>query len=190
MPDKALISELTWRTLDMQRKALPGMPHYVAPDELGELFRPTTRMEKLRINVVSVAVIADNEKDFREFMSRAKKRGALIIVPSAGLVYPLKKTPDEMVALWRNARREGAAKAGGIAKANKDERLFWAGFSKIADRWHLPAKEENASPFLVAEAETSRNTVRSYLGYTREEWQRLTPAKRERILKGKLHVEA
>jgi hypothetical protein len=84
---------------------------------------------------------------------------------------------------------DNAASIGGRANAQRAEKAFWQKFAVIADRWHLPSKKENANKPLLAEADVSRNTVKSYLGYNREEWQRLSDAQRERILKRKANAK-
>lgn len=183
MPDAALISDLTWRSLEMQKKVFPDMPHFIAPDEIKTMLRPSRRAKTLKIHVLSLAIIADNEKDLAEVVALIYGKNATLKCKETGKEYNRSgKNSCQIGEDWRTARRTGAAKRGGQAKAKKDERMFWEGFNKIADRWHLPAKGENASPVLLKEADISRNTVRAYLGYTREEWQKLSQAKRERIL--------
>ena len=183
MTEKALISDLTWRSLEMQRELFKGMPLYELPTDLGAIFRATTRKSEDRFFVASFAIIADSEIDLRDFAKQCKKRKIDICSAEGQTHWRWYNSVQVLVEWWRDARRNGAAKRGGEVKAKKDEILFWQGFNKIKDRWHLPAKKENASPVLLDEAETSRNTVRSYLGYSREEWQKLTQAKRDRILK-------
>jgi hypothetical protein len=182
MPDVAVISDLTWRTLEMQRKAFPDMPHFLIPNELSALFRPTTRKAILRINVLSYAVIADSRDGVDKFIALCRTKKAEVFSKESMTTWRHNQSSASLIDSWVHARRNGAAKRGGDAKAKKDERLFWEGFNKIAHLWHLPAKKQNASPKLLAIADVSRNTVKSYLGYTREEWQKLTQAKRERIL--------
>lgn len=185
MTDKALISDLTWRSLAMQREAFLDMPHFVAPDEIRQLLRPTTRNAKLKIHVVSYGVIADNRADLDEFIKLCKARKVEVVSKEDGTSWHSGQSAASLIDSWIAARRNGVAKRGGQARAVKLEKEFWEVFPKIADRWHLPAKKPNTNKHLLAEIKLSRNTVRSYLGYTREEWQRLTPAKRERILKRK-----
>ena len=80
---------------------------------------------------------------------------------------------------------DSAASKGGRAKANNSLLKFWAGFSKIADRWHL----KDTSKVLMKEAGIKHHdTVRVNLGYTRWEWRKLSDAKRARVLKGKCNV--
>lgn len=184
MADKVLISELTWRSLEMQRQAFPNMPHYVAPDDVATMLRKSTRSDDLHIHVMSLAVIADNEKDFRDFLKLMKERKAYLHAdcPIGFYIYVCQWSVDNAVDCWRRARRNGAAKAGGDAKAENSERKFWEGFAKIKDRWHL----KDTSKALMKEADIGHHdTVRVNLGYTRWEWRRLSDTKRERVLKQK-----
>lgn len=168
----------------MQRDAFPGMPHFMAPDEIPTMLRSSTRKEKLVIHVISLAIIADNETDFREFIALVKKRRAALRIAEQPIVYSSQRG-EGIVRFWRDARRAGAARAGGDATAAKAEAEFWVKFAVIKDRWHLPSKKQNANEPLLAEAGTSRNTVKSHLGFTREEWQRMPDAKRNRILENR-----
>jgi hypothetical protein len=164
MTDKALISDLTWRSLESQRALFKGMPMYELPDDMGTIFRPTTRQLEDRFFVASFAVIAETEKDLREFAKQCKARKTDICSAEGQTHWRWYNSITILVEWWRDARRNGAAKRGGEAKAKKDEIMFWNAFNKIKDRWHLPARRENASPKLLAEADTSRNTVKAYLG--------------------------
>jgi hypothetical protein len=183
MADKALISELTWRSLKMQKDAFPDMPHYIAPDDIATLLRPSTRKDTLRIHVVSLAIMADKEKDFRELLKLIKRRKANIVTIEEG--FTSVGNESHLVEQWRLARRKGAAKRGGEAKSKNSEQKFWDGFTKIADRWHL----KDTSKVLMKEAGIKHHdTVRVNLGYTRWEWRKLSDAKRARVLKGKCSV--
>lgn len=182
MLNRALISALTWRSLEMQREAFPDMPHFIGPDEIPTMLRASTRRETLNIHVVSLAIPADTAQGFLAFMARLRKRKAILHVQELGGTIGRDIGTQRLIALWQAARRNGAAKAGGEENAKRAEREFWEGFAKIKDRWHLPAKKTNASKPLLKEAGTSRNTAKSYLSYTREEWQRLPETKRNRIL--------
>jgi hypothetical protein len=176
MPDVALISELSHHKMQVQKDTYPDMPHFVSPDEIPMMLRPSTRADTLRVHVLSLAVIADNEKDFREFLSMAKKRKAQIVSKLEG---------TSSVEQWKLARRNGAAKAGGDAKSEISEKKFWECFASIVDRWHLPSVKPNTNTLLLKEAKTTRNTVKSYLGHTRVQWQGFSDARRRRILKEK-----
>ena len=186
MTHKALISELSWRSLKMQKDAFPDMPHFIAPDDLPSLLRPTRRNSGGVIHVLSLAVIADKEKDFRDFLTLVAKRGyGLVSIEEDIGLYDGKWPSKKIVELWRKARRSGAAKRGGEAKSKNSEEKFWIGFSKIADRWHL----KDTSKVLMKEAGIKHHdTVRVNLGYTRWEWRKLSDAKRARVLKGKCNV--
>jgi len=190
MPDVALISKLSRHSLESQRKEYRNYPIFFIPDDLPELFRPTKRRDIIRMHLLSLAILADNENSLRKFLSLAKKRGSHLIAKNENQEFVIngkRVDVEHIVEEWRVARRAGAAKAGGEARAEKAERDFWAGFSKIVDRWHLPSKG-NTSRELLEEADTTRNTVVAYLGYTRLEWRKLSEAKRARILKGKINV--
>lgn len=184
MTDKALISSLTWRSLDMQKKAFPDMPHYIMPDEMSYFLRPSRRDGVLNIHVLSLGIIADKERDFLEFAKEAFKRGAVIFAKETGKKYSTYS--KKLIIDWMLSRREGAAKKGGEASAKAHQERFWPRFAIIANRWHMESKWPSASAPLLKEAGLTRNTVKSYLGYNREEWQRMTDAKRARILKGKI----
>jgi len=186
MADKAVISEYSWRSKEMQQSQYPDMPHFFLPGDISLLLRNTQRKNKDIFHCVSLGILADNEQDFRSFVRQAWKLGASIKTPNC-LLQP-KTQIGTAVYWWKEARREGAAKAGGYAKARNAEAKFWEGFSRIANRWHLPSRG-NTSEDLLAEAETTRNTVVAYLGYTRLEWRKLSDAKRERVLKGKINVK-
>lgn len=182
MAEKALISKLTWRTLDSQRALFPGMATFEAPDDIKTMLRATQRKSEDKIFVASFGIIADNEKDLRSFGKLCKKRQANICSAEGQKEWRWYNSVNLLADWWREARRNGAAKAGGEATAKKAEEEFWEGFAKIKNRWHLVAKGTNASKPLLKEAQTSRNTAKSYLGYTREEWQRLPETQRNRIL--------
>lgn len=184
MADKAVISELSWRPLEEQQKAFPNMPHFLAPDDLPNLLRPTQRDEGLNIHVLSLACVADNEDEFREFVAGAYRKDATIICKETGETYRRQtRNINRAVDAWKVARRRGAAKAGGDAKGRNGLKAFWDGFCKIKDRWHRPSEPHNFSPDLLDEARITRNTAVNYLGYSRLEWRKLTAAKRERVLK-------
>lgn len=164
MHHKALISELTWRDLDMQRKAFPGMPHFIIPEDLQTLFRPTRRKDQLKLHVMSVAIIADNEKDFRSFMKNIYAIGAHIetldeeeraIWPGQGM--------EAAVSAWRSARVKGAAKIGARISADRKKASTKECIAKIRDRWPSPSKEWSTKA-LLKEAGLSLNTVKANLG--------------------------
>lgn len=183
MVDVALISELSHHTPEAQKKACPKMTYFLAPDDLPNLLRPTQRKEQLNIHILSLACVADNQKDFRTFIAMSCRRGATIICKDTGETYSKGNTKiAKLVVAWKAARRRGAAKAGGEAKGSNGARKFWEGFNKIKDRWHLPSKPSNLSKKLLKEAKVSRNTIVNYTGYTRLEWRKLSDATRERVL--------
>jgi hypothetical protein len=120
MVDKALISELTWRSLETQKAAFPDMPHFIIPDELSFLLRPTQRKEKLVIHVMSLAVIAETEKEFWAFMKEAFSIGAIIRCLETGEEYT-KHLRITAIEAWKVARKFGAAKIGGRISADRKE---------------------------------------------------------------------
>lgn len=163
MTDKALISELTWRTLAMQKAAFPDMPHFVMPDDLQWLMRPTTRKERDRVHVISLGVIADNEKTFREFLALAKKRKIELISREDNQTFFVNGNCENLVKWWKDARRNGAAKIGAKVSADQKKKETMLAIDKIRDRWPLPSKEW-PTKVLLAEADRSLNTVKSVLG--------------------------
>lgn len=163
MTDKALISELTWRSLEMQRKAFPGMPHFVIPHETQWLLRATTRKERDRIYVMSLGVIAETEKKMRDFLALAKKRKCEIVSLEDERSFVVNGNCEHLVKWWRDARRKGAGKVGAdIAAANRKVATKDA-IDKIRDRWPLNSKTW-PTDVLLAEADRSLNTVKSFLG--------------------------
>jgi hypothetical protein len=190
MSQKAFISDLTWRSKEQQIKeicafydCLPSdLSIYDGPGDIPNMLRLTTRHNgKSSICMVSLAVLADNRMAMRAAAKAFNPNATNIVCIDDPKITGQHKAA-EWIAAWQEARRRGAAKAGGEETARRAERDFWEGFAKIRDRWHLPAKKENASKPLLKEAETSRNTTRRYLGFTREEWQRMPENKRNRIL--------
>ena len=163
MTDKALISALTWRSLEMQRKAFADLPCFVAPDDLPQLLRPTTRKEADRIHVLSLGVIADKEKDFREFLALAKKRKVEIVSREDNQTFQVNGNCENLVKWWKDARRTGAAKIGANIGAEQKKAATKEAIDKIKDRWPLPSKEWSTAA-LLAEADLSFNTVKSRLG--------------------------
>lgn len=162
MTDKALISELTWRSLEMQKHAFPGMPHYIMPDEVASIMRPSQRKDELRIHVMSLGIIANNEKDLRSFMKMVEKRKARIYVSEKMTEYGC-KTISMMIEDWRDARKEGAAKVGGQISADKRKAKSAAGAKLIEARWGMPSKTW-PTHVLLKEADMSYNTAKTILG--------------------------
>ena len=111
MADKALISEFTWRSLEMQKAAFPDMAHYILPDDELFILRKTQRKEMDVFHVMSLAIIADNEKDFRSFVGQIWKLGASIKSQDGELLHPSSKMKNS-VAIWREFRKKGTAKIG------------------------------------------------------------------------------
>lgn len=164
MPDVALISELTWRSLAMQKAAYPSMPHFVGPDEIPTMLRQSTRKEMLNVHVVSLGVIAESEKEFREFYDALRKRKARLIADEDGLkTHSLPSSPDSLLILWRAARRNGAAKIGARISADNKKASSKEAVAKIADRWPM-SSDEWPTRVLLKEADISLNTAKAHLG--------------------------
>jgi len=162
MADKALISELTWRDMEMQKAAFPDMRHYIIPDDLPFIFRKTQRREKDVFHVMSPAIIADNEKDFKSFVEQAWKLGASIKSQEGDLLHPDRKMKS-VIAIWREARKKGTAKIGAKISADRKKARVKEACALIADRWPLPSSEHPTKK-LLAEADISLNSVKSVLG--------------------------
>lgn len=163
MADKALISELTWRSLEMQKAAFPDMPHYVAPDEINHLLRVTTRENFYRIHVMSLGVIADTEKDFREFLALAKQRKCEIVNHEDDQTFSVRGNCESLVKRWKEARKNGVAKIGGKISADLRKKQSLEAANKIKDRWPQPSKVW-PTQVLLKEAGKSFNTIKSILG--------------------------
>lgn len=166
MPDVALISDLTWRSLEMQRKHFSGMQCYVAPDEIQQMLRKTTRKERIHVHVISLGVIADNQNDFIDFWNLLQKRKAfLLIEPENDCILTSFEGAklDDVIKYWRMARKNGVAKIGGQISAAKREDESKIAIAKIKDRWPLPNKEW-ATSVLLKEADLSYNTAIKFLG--------------------------
>lgn len=179
MPDVALISSLTYRPEELQRATYPDYPHF-SIDEIPTMLRVSQRASTLHVHVLSLACVAETEEEFREFWRLLKLRKALLHSKEECLaILSTAASLDRILRVWRSARRNGAAKAGGEENARRAECEFWERFAKVKDRWHLTEKSET----LLKEAGIKHHdTVRSYLNYTRWEWRRLTEPKRKRIL--------
>lgn len=163
MTDKALISDLTWRSLEMQRAAFPGMPHFMVPDDLPQLFRVTTRKGIDRLHVKSLGILADNEKTFREVLSMAKKRKCEIVSQDEGRTFIVNGNCEYIVKMWGESRRNGAAKIGANISADRKKVATKAAIDKIKDRWGTPSHIW-PTKMLLEEAGRSLNTVKSMLG--------------------------
>ena len=178
MTDVALISELSHHKIQAQKAQYPDIPHFIAPDDIPTVLRKSTRRETLHIHVLSLAVVAKDEKNFLEFMKLVKARKASVHAHD----HQSYTYPKYGFALrdWKLARRAGAAKAGGDAKSDNSLLRFWEGFSKIKDRWHL---DENSKVLMKESGIKHHDTVRANLGHTRWEWRGFSDAKRARVLK-------
>lgn len=163
MTDKALISDLTWRSLDMQRKAFPDMPHFVAPNDVASLLRPTRRQQTLRICVVSLGVMSDTEKNFLYILSGIRKIKAHIWEEETRTEYHDDCPIKNVVNAWKVARRDGAAKIGAKISADRKKARVRQACALISDRWPMPSSEHPTSK-LLEEAGISLNSVKAVLG--------------------------
>lgn len=161
MTDKAVISEYTWRSLESQRKCFSeDIPVFILPYDESALFRLTRRQNTDTLHVISLGIIAENEKDFRKFMEKARDS---FIVSAEGHTINPKSNIENSVALWRDARRNGAAKIGARISADKKKATTKEAVAKIKDRWPLPSKEWPTAQ-LLKEAGISLNTAKAHLG--------------------------
>ena len=181
MPDVALISSLTYRPEAEQRKTYPNYPHFTL-EEIPTMLRPSQRNASLRVHVLSLAIIAQTEERFREFLKLMNARTATLHSKEDALNGE-RKTADQLVKLWRAARRNGAAVAGGEENSKRAELKFWRQFAIVRDDWH---GTETNEVLLKRSGIKHHDTFRSYLGYTRWQWRRLTDAKRSSVLKQRL----
>lgn len=162
MTDKALISNYTWRSLEMQRAAFPDMPHFIAPDDLPVLLRNTQRKDRLFIHVMSLAVIAEDGNGFESFWRKLPKGAAVRDLDRCEVIegsMPIKKVK----MLFLSARKFGAAKIGGRISAERRKEKSAAGAKKIEGRWGMPSKTWPTS-VLLKEADMSYNTAKTILG--------------------------
>ena len=112
MTDKAVISEYTYRPLKELREAAGDKPVFVLPHDLPQLFRKTTRKTNDRFHVESLAVLAETEVSFREFLAHTKKRKAVIISREDSQTFVVNGNIENLVKWWKDARRKGSAKIG------------------------------------------------------------------------------
>jgi hypothetical protein len=165
MPEKALISNLTWRSLEMQKAAFPDMPHYTAPDEIPTMLRSSTRNDRLDIHVMSLGVIADDEDDFREFIELLRTRKAILHVSDIKepIIGCRNLNIEWAVREWKASRRNAVGKIGGRISADQRLALSKAAADKIRDRWPL-SNDEWPTQDLLDEAGISLNTAKRFLG--------------------------
>lgn len=164
MTEKALISELTWRSLEMQKTAFPDMHHYIAPDETPELLRASSRKDQLHVYVLSIDCIADRENDFRDFIKQMKTRKAVLHSKEENLaIAGATLSVEHMVKAWKAARKAAFQKIGGKISAKLREEESKEAIDKICDRWPMPSKTWR-TPVLLREADITYNTAVKYLG--------------------------
>lgn len=166
MTENAIISDLTWRSIERQKSAFAGMAFFHAPEDLPQLFRSTTRKGIVSVHVQSLGVIADNEKSFRAFLTMAKKRGCYLHAHEDEQIFQFNGRNvdiEHIVDEWRKSRRAGASQAGGKTSAKNREAESKIKCDKIRGRWPLPNKEYT-TPELLAEVDLVYNTAIKYLG--------------------------
>lgn len=163
MSDKALISDLTWRSLEMQKKTFATMPHFTI-DEMHIMFRKTQRSIGDVIHIQSLGIVANNEKEFRVFLEIIKDRKAWLHSEDEDFMIHARNIKiNEMVNMWKLARRDGAAKIGARISADRKKATTKECIAKIKDRWPM-ASRDYSTKSLLAEAGLSLNTVKSILG--------------------------
>jgi len=142
------------------------MPHFIAPDDITSLMRPTRRKDRLDIHVVSLAVVADNEKDFIDFLKRLKARDAALHSKEENITFyncTSSKHFEGVVKSWKVARRDGAAKIGGNISARKKEDVTKLAIELIRSDWPKPSSEFSTEE-LLERAKISLNTAKKHLG--------------------------
>lgn len=149
----------------MQKALFDGMPTFLVPDDLSQLFRPTARKSKDALHVASLAVIADKEKALREFLYCVKARSLTLVSHEEKQRFVLSPEADieHIVAEWRIARNRGATKIGARRSADKKKAASRAAADKIRDRWPMPS-DVWPTRTLLDEAGVSLNTIKAHLG--------------------------
>jgi putative heme degradation protein len=138
------------------------MQVFVAPEDIPVMLRQSLRQEELIIHVASIGVIADNEKDIRDFGALCKKRKATVFSRDEKH-WLSNQSINKLVETWRESRKNGAAKIGARISADRKKAAGKAGADKIADRWPK-SSDEFPTRALLAEAEISLNTAKAHLG--------------------------
>jgi len=121
MTDKAVISAYTYRPIDQERKDAGDMPVFVLPDDLDYLFRNTTRSGFDVHHVSSLAILAEKEDQFREYLDAAKRIKARIFSREDDREFVINGNIENLVKWWKDARQKGMGKIGGelAAKAKR-----------------------------------------------------------------------
>ena len=170
MAYKAFISDLTWRNkthqvlnISARCQIPPDELTIYAPEDLSALLRPTKRHENDIIAVSSLAVLADNEKEFVRILKLIRKKKMHIGDCEANVNYRWSLPVSHIVEQWKLARKQGAAKIGGKMSADKKKDNSALAVAKIKDRWPLPSKEWPTKA-LLKEAGISLNTAKAHLG--------------------------
>ena len=158
MTDKAVISSYTYRTLESQRTASGDMPVFILPDDLPQLFRPTTRKVDDLLHVESLGILADTEEKFREFLTLAKSRKSKILSREDNQTFAVNGNCENLVKWWKDARRKGSAKIGASLGANKKKAAVEERAKAFTKAEWVDGSIKNAQ--LVEKYEMSINTLR------------------------------
>lgn len=190
MTFKMFISDYTYRsqqqqlaTLDAEPQ-LEGAPVYTQED-IENMLRPTQRKSADTYYAASVACFADDEVKLKKFLAGCRKKKLCLASIEEGFEWRPGQSDAGFIKAWRSARAKASGRIGGKARANKAETEFWERFEKIKDRWLLPSESPNTNKELLAEAGIgSRATIKSYLGFSREQLQRKHQLKEDRKDRG------
>ena len=166
MTDAVIISEYTYRSLNGQLACLSRSPdtvYYKLPDDLGVIFRPTRRSKGRVFTVMSFGILAETEKNIREFGAACKKEKVDISSYEDEFTWTHNSQIALLVGMWRSARVKGAAKIGARISADNKKAKAAEGITKIKARWPLPSKEWSTAD-LLKEADVSFNTAKAHLG--------------------------
>ena len=138
------------------------MQMFTAPDDIPVMLRPSLRREELIVHVASIGIIADNEKDIRRFGMLCKARHATVFSHDEKH-WLCNQSINKLVEVWRESRKNGAAKIGARISADRKKAKGKAAADRIADRWPK-SSGEFPTKALLAEAGISLNTAKAHLG--------------------------
>lgn len=112
---------------------------------------------------MSFGIIADKEKDLKDFALLCKKRGASVSSHEDAFTWLPENPTSLLVAMWRDARSKGAAKIGAAISATNKKEKTAACIARIKDKWPLSSSEWPTAA-LLEEAGVSLNTAKAHLG--------------------------
>lgn len=163
MTEYAIISPYTYRTMEDQRKAHKGKSIFVLPDDASALFRPTRRKSERIVHVSSIAVLAKKEKEFRDFIVKAKASNLKIVDDENERTFSIKRDISVLVNEWKYARLQGCSEVGWKRSAKQRKEKSSVDVEKVRALWCLPSSE-----YTIADIEEicgrSRGTIVSILG--------------------------